>query len=217
MDRLEQELRSYRPAKGVLDLPGEFVWPRYEGRCVGNLAQTAAGLLGAEIPGALPALDPDILGDLADGVKRVVLLVMDAMGWLQLQRVMAQHDDLIFHPLAEKGRLVPITTTFLSTTNSVLSTIWSGHPPLEHGLLGFELYLREWMMAVEAIGFSSVNELFANTLLKWGFEPEEFLAVPSVGQVLGTDDLRVLTKEGGAASSYQLVEYIAHRGISGYT
>ncbi len=187
MHQLERELRSYRPQslQGSMDLPDEFVWPRYGGRCVGNLAQTAAGLLGAELPGALPALDANILGDLTEGVKRVVLLVMDAMGWLQLQRVMAQRDDLIFHSLAEKGRLIPITTTFLSTTNSVLSTIWSGHPPLEHGLLGFELYLREWMMAVEAIGFSSVNELFANTLLKWGFEPEKFLAVPSVGQVLG--------------------------------
>ncbi len=185
MNQLEQELRVYRPVKGLSGLPSEFVWPRYEGRCVGNLAQTAAGLLGAELPGALPALDTDILDGLTDGVKRVVLLVMDAMGWLQLQRVMAQHDDLVFHSLADKGRLVPITTTFLSTTNSVLSTIWSGHPPLEHGLLGFELYLREWMMAVEAIGFSSVHELFSNTLLRWGFEPEEFLAVPSVGQVLG--------------------------------
>jgi len=186
MNRLERELRTFRPAGLTLPgFPAEFVWPRYEGRCVGNIMPTVAGLLGAEMPGTLPSLAPDLLAGLTDGVKRVVLLIMDAMGWLQLQEVMARYDDLVFHKLAEKGRLAPITTTFLSTTNSVTNCIWSGHSSMEHGLLAFALYLREWMMAIEAIGFSSVNEMFANTLLKWDFDPEAFLPVPSAGEVLG--------------------------------
>ncbi|MGC9523117.1 MAG: alkaline phosphatase family protein [Anaerolineae bacterium] len=186
IEQTERELRIYRPrGASIPSLPAEFVWPRYEGRCVGNLGATAARLLGAELPGALPPLAEDVLGDLVEGAKRVVLLVMDGLGWIQLRRAMAQHEDLVFHRLAERGRLVPLTTTFLSTTNSVLSTIWTGHPPVEHGLLAYELYLREWMMAVEAIGFSSPFEPFSNTLLRWGYEPEQFLPVPSVAQILG--------------------------------
>ncbi len=192
--QLEQDLRQYRPANvEQLNLPPHFVWPRYEGRSVGNLASTVGGMLGASLPGSLPPLEMGILDGLIDDVERVVLLVVDALGWVQLRRVMAKYDDLVFHRLADTGRLVPLTTTFLSTTNSVLSAIWTGRPPIEHGLLAYELYLREWMMAVEAIGFSSPFEPFTNTLLRWGFEPERFLPVPSLGQILGPQGITTVT------------------------
>jgi hypothetical protein len=132
----------------------------------------------------LPPLERDILDGMLGGVERIVLLVIDALGWLQLRRAMAKYDDLVFHRLAERGRLLPLTTTFLSTTNSVLSCIWTGRPPAQHGLLAYELYLREWMMAVEAIGFSSPQEPFSGTLVRWGLDPLEFLPVPSLGQML---------------------------------
>jgi hypothetical protein len=188
-----QDLMSYRP-EGVRlpNLPAGAVWPRYDGRCVGNLAATVANLLGAEMPDALPPLAADLLGGMTDGVTRVVLLVLDAMGWLQLQRVMALDDRLVFHDIAARGRLAPLTTTFLSTTDSVLSTIWTGRPPVQHGLLAFHLYLREWMMAVEAIGFSSPFEPFSNTLSRWGYDPETFLPVPAVGQVLSKQGIKTI-------------------------
>lgn len=180
---LERDLRTYRPA-GEMRFPADFVWPRYDGLSNGNLAATVAQTLGTTLPGVLPPLRSDLLDGLMDGVDRVIVLVMDALGWEQLQGVMARHSDVVFHRLAEQGRLAPITTGFLSTTNSVLSMIWTGHPPVEHGLLAFELFMREWLMAVESIGFSSVHEMFANTLGGWGFDPETFLPVPSIGQTL---------------------------------
>jgi hypothetical protein len=185
IDDIERDLRVYRPlAASPLGLPGSFVWPRYEGQSVGNLGATIAQALGGVLPEGLPPLVPDALAGLDDGVKRVVLLVMDGLGWMQLQSAMARHQDLVFHRLAEVGRLRPLTTTFLSTTNSVLSTLWTGRAPIAHGLLAFQLYLREWMMAVEAIGFSSPFEMFTNTLTRWGYDPETFLPVPSLGQAL---------------------------------
>lgn len=196
VNRLEsaKALVGYRPAneRWLPGFPDDFVWPRYEGRCVGNLAATVAGLLGAEVPDALPPLAGDVLAGMTGGVKRVILLVMDAMGWRQLQRVMAADGDLVFHELAERGRLVPLTTTFLSTTNSVLSSIWTGRPPVQHGLLAYQLYLREWMMAVEAIGFSSPFEPFSNTLGRWGHDPETFLPVPSLGQTLSEQGVKTV-------------------------
>lgn len=211
---LEDDLRAYRPGTpGAAALHRAHVWPRYEGRCVANLAATMAGALGASVPGALPSLAPDLTGDLLDGVQRVILLVMDALGWLQLRRVMTRYDDVVFHRLAEQGRLVPITTTFLSTTDSVLSSIWTGRPPSQHGLLAFELYLREWMMAVEAIGFSSPFEPFSNTLLRWGFEPEQFLPVPSVGQALSGQGITTVTVTHKQFTTSPL-SLMHHRGVT---
>ena len=136
--------------------------PRYDGLSVGNLAATSARALGATLSDALPPLRADLLGDLTDGVERVVLVVVDALGWLQLQRAMARYPDLVFHKLAASGRLLPITTTFASTTTSVLNTIWSGQPPIRHGVLAYEMFLREWLMAVESISFSTTHEPFGS-------------------------------------------------------
>lgn len=183
VEKLEQELRTYRPA-GNATLPAHFVWPRYDGLCVGNIAATVAQALNVPSPGMLPPLRTDLLDGMLDGVKRVIVLVMDAMGWEKLQSVMARYDDVPFHRFAEAGRLQPLTTSFLSTTNSVLSTIWTGRPPLEHGLLAYQLYLREWAMAVESISFSSINNPFVGELSALGFDPETFLPVPSLPQVL---------------------------------
>ncbi len=180
---LEHNLRTYRPA-GAPPLPDHFVWPRYEGLSVGNLAATVGQALGATLPGVLPPLRDDLLDDLLDGVQRVVLVLIDALGWETLQDVMARRPDLIFHRLAAQGRLWPLTTTFLSTTNSVLSTIHTGRAPVEHGLLAYSLFLREWQMAVEVISFSANLRPFTGTLAEWGFEAEKFLPVPGIGQLL---------------------------------
>jgi hypothetical protein len=186
---IEMELRDYVPSgkdRVCRVLPKTMVWPRYEGRSIGNIAQTVAQALGCSLQNTLPPLDPDLVGDSLDGVRRVIVLIMDALGWLQLRRVMAVDRDLVFHRLAAQGQLVPITTTFLSTTNSVLSSIWTGRSPSEHGLLAFEMYMREWLMAIEAISFSSPYAKFEGLLESWGFDPLSFLPVPSIGQSLSS-------------------------------
>ncbi|MBN2390466.1 MAG: alkaline phosphatase family protein [Anaerolineae bacterium] len=185
---LEHDLRTYRP-DGAPSLPEGFIWPRYEGLSVGNLAGTVGQALGVTLPGVLPPLQDELLDGLLDGVQRVVLVVIDGLGWEQLQDVMIRRPDLVFHRLAAQGRLWPITTTFLSTTNSVLSTIHTGRSPVEHGLLACTIFLREWQMAVESISFSTVHTSFEGTLAEWGFEAEKFLPVPAIGQLLAVQGI----------------------------
>ncbi|MDF1514863.1 MAG: alkaline phosphatase family protein [Anaerolineae bacterium] len=177
------DLQTYRPDH-VTDFPEHFIWPQYQGLCVGNLGATIASILGASLPNGLPPLSIPAVADMAHGVKQVILLVMDGLGWLQLARYMHHHPDSLYHRIADQGILLPLTSGFLSTTNSVLSMIWTGVPPVQHGLLAYELYLREWMMAVEAISFGTPHIPFSATLADWGFVPESFLPVPSMAQVL---------------------------------
>jgi len=183
-----QHLSSYRPQE-IVNFPESFIWPQYDGLCVGNLGATVANSLGAMLPDVLPPLSNPVVAEMAKGIKQVILLVVDGLGWLQLRRVMERDTDSIYHRIADKGCLMPITSTFLSTTNSVLSTIWTGRPPIEHGLLAYELYLREWMMAVEAISFGTPHIPFSATLAEWGFNPEKFLPVPSIAQLLSVQGI----------------------------
>ncbi|MGI9603209.1 MAG: alkaline phosphatase family protein [Acidimicrobiales bacterium] len=100
------------------------VLPDYGGGCVTNLISELLDP-GDECPEWLPVS--------ARGEGPVVLLVLDGLGWLQLQ---------------ERRTLAPtladldggaITTVAPSTTASALTSIATGRPPSEHGVLGYRI------------------------------------------------------------------------------
>lgn len=211
-------LSTYRPQK-IDNFPDTFIWPQYDGLSVGNLGATAAQALGAMLPNALPPLSNPVVAGMEDGVRQVILLVVDGLGWLQLRRVMENDANSIYHRIADKGCLMPITSTFLSTTNSVLSTIWTGRPPIEHGLLAYELYLREWMMAVEAISFGTPHIPFSATLANWGFNPETFLPVPTIAQLLSVQGIltyQIIAKQF-TSTNLSRMHYRGVREVRGHT
>ena len=175
--------RSFPSLQGLLP-PGEFVMPHYEGLGIAGLPATIAGLLGVELPGICPPLESDLWDDWSSGLKRIVLVIVDALGYLQLKAAMAADDGLVFHRLAEAGRLSPITSTFPSTTNTVLSTFWTGHCPAAHGILAFELYLRELGVAASTLFFWPAFYRKRDVLADWGLEPETFVPVPGLAEEL---------------------------------
>jgi hypothetical protein len=170
------------PALTALNLPDEFVLPRYD-RCIGNLPATLAAMLGADLSPALPPLDERLWRDLSAGVQRIVWVIVDALGWHHF-RLMADMIPAPFDRLTSAGRATPITSVFPSTTTSALATLWSGYAPAQHGLVGHELYLREFGLVVDTLGFSPVGEPRRGQMIDRGLVPEEFVPVPGLAQVL---------------------------------
>ena len=173
--------------------PGEFIMPDYDGLCLANIPATVAALLNGELPGACSPLHSELWRGWADGVRRVILLLVDAVGYLQLREAMARGDVPAWNRLAERGAFFPITTVFPSTTNAVLTTLWTGHSPAAHGLLAYELYLREFGVAASALFFWPVAYHRHDLLVEWGLKPEDFIPVPAVGDVLGKQGIAVRT------------------------
>lgn len=100
------------------------VLPDYSGGCICNLVP--ALLDGAHEPGPwLPtaALEAD----------QVVLLVLDGLGWDQLQ------DRLALAPTLASMRGGPITSVSPSTTATALTSIATGLTPGEHGVVGYRV------------------------------------------------------------------------------
>ena len=193
-DAIEAELRQRQlPALAGRLPPGEFVVPDYDGLCLANIPATVAALLGGELPGACPPLRPELWRGWADGVRRVIFLLVDAMGYLQLREAMARGDVPAWNRLAERGALFPITTVFPSTTNAVLTTLWTGYSPAAHGLLAFELYLREFGVAASALFFWPIACHQHDLLVEWGLKPEEFVPVPALGETLSKQGIAVRT------------------------
>jgi hypothetical protein len=100
-----------------------------------------------------------------------------------------------------------------------MSTIWSGHAPVQHGQLAYEMFIREWLMAVESIAFSSVHEPFSGTLEKWGFESESFQPMPTVGMQLSVQGILsyAITFKQYVKSPLGLMNYRGMREVYGYS
>ena len=97
--------------------------PAYGGACVDGVVP--AVLRGGDPPAWMPAP--------AVGAGQVVLLVLDGMGWAQLQ----ERPGLAPTMTAMAGH--PITTVAPSTTAAALTSITLGAPPAVHGIAGYRL------------------------------------------------------------------------------
>jgi Type I phosphodiesterase / nucleotide pyrophosphatase len=109
----------------------ELVRPRYGEASLAEVLPSVLAVLG--VPG-----EEDLIGLRAalDGVRRVVVLLVDGLGWYQLDLAGAHAPTL--RELARDG-LSPITAGFPSTTPTSLVSLGTGTPPGAHGILGFTL------------------------------------------------------------------------------
>ncbi len=167
-------------------LPAEENWvvPHYDGLSIANIPPTIAALLGSSMPGAVPSLPEELVQDWEDGLQRVVLIVLDALGYRLLQGRWAAGEGPAFRELAEAGRLVPLTSVFPSTTDAALISLATGRPPAEHGWLAYELYLRELGMAINAILLCPVQTRRQDLLLEWGLDVSSLIKLPTIAERL---------------------------------
>lgn len=103
----------------------------------GSLAEVIPSVLAVlGVPGAGDALG--LTGQLA-GVRRVAVLLVDGLGHHLLPLAAPVAPSLADTLAGRLGQLRPITTAFPSTTPTALTTLGTGAPPGEHGLVGFSL------------------------------------------------------------------------------
>jgi hypothetical protein len=167
------------------DLDGErFVRPDFAGRGLANVAPTILELLAPTAAAVeLPPLDRRVLPEsLTIGVKNVVLIVADGLGYLQLQREMAAGNAPYLSELVARAAVDnesvsynPITSVFPTTTVAALGSINSAVAPSAHGLLAYTLYLAEFDTVAEMIRWGPINNrrlTFADP--EYGCTPESF-------------------------------------------
>ena len=178
-DQIENLLLSRR----LPELPDHFVIPHYSGYSIANLAPTVARLLGTSMPGTTPPFPKHLWADLGGDVRCVVLVVLDAVGYRQLEAYLHAESSVFSH-LAQHGQLVPITSVFPSTTVSALSSIWTGQPPLGHGFLGTKLLLPKQGVLANMLKMAPAAYSQGGRLEDWGWEPESFVTAPSLAEQL---------------------------------
>ena len=188
---MEAMLRSRRlPELFGQDVNDELVLPEYSAHSLVNVPATLASLLSVSLPGVAPALENSYWRPFASGLRRVVVVLLDALGYVQLGQVMQDEPDGLWSRLARQGTLLPMTSISPSTTNAALMTLMTGYEPASHGILGYELWLREYGVLAEMLALKPVFGPGKETLIDWGLVPEQMVPVPGIGSLLAAEGVR---------------------------
>src|SRR5579883_3438524 len=106
--------------------PSGPILPDYRGACISNLMAALTSGDGEA---------PDWLPELARLAERTVLLVLDGLGWEQLRARAALAPALS----GAQGVERPVTSVAPTTTATALTSITTGRPPCDHGVLGYRM------------------------------------------------------------------------------
>ena len=138
-----------RSLPGLPPLPPEFIMPDYDGGSIANLPGQVAAWLGAGPFGGSP-LHPEWVSALDGPVTRVVMVLVDALGY-QRFRTLLEEPGSAWAWLEQRGLLAPLTSVFPSTTTAALTSLSTGLPPGRHGMLGYEMWLKEFGVTANMI------------------------------------------------------------------
>jgi predicted AlkP superfamily pyrophosphatase or phosphodiesterase len=139
-----RELRRSAPEPGM-------VLPDYGGYSTCNVAQLIWRNFG------LPNRCPECLAPILDRkYRRIILLIVDALGWNQLHSWVDELPSL--SRVHRRARWTPLTVTFPSTTTVALTAIYTGLTPAEHTVTGHMVFLREVGAIMDVLRFSPMHD-----------------------------------------------------------
>ncbi len=167
-----------------LDLGTKVVYPDYQGGSIMNVPDSLCHWFGVPELASRP-LKPDLTPFNDRTFQRIVVILMDALSLQRLRRWMAEDESLVWNRFQENGMLAPLTSVVPCTTSAALTTFWTGRSPAEHGIAGYELWLKEYGLVANMITHSPMS--FANgasSLEQAGFKPETYLTYPTLGSHL---------------------------------
>jgi len=192
-----------------LDLGQGLIPPCYRGYSLVNLPSTICGWLGAPPLGVEPLVE-EYLSSFSSSYQKVILFMIDGLGLNFINRFLERGDLSIEAPiwnrLAGQGDVFALTSTSPSTTATALTSLWTGRTPAEHGVIGYEMWLKEYGLVANMVNHSA--SAFGGDpggLRRAGFRPESFLPVPTLGIHLA--------RYGVSAHSFQH-HTLTHSGLS---
>jgi predicted AlkP superfamily pyrophosphatase or phosphodiesterase len=154
------------------------ILPYYQGLSLVNIPNSICQFLGAEPFGA-PPLNPQLMDTLGGPYENIIYLLADGVRLNFFQSFLKKAP---WNELASDSIFSPLTSITPSTTSAALTTIWTGAYPAEHGILGYEVWLREYGMIANMILHSAFTFQGDNGgLQRAGFDPLTFLPVPTIG------------------------------------
>jgi hypothetical protein len=162
-----------------------FVMPDYDGGGLLSVPATVLDVLGARDAGDAPpltGLDPA----LREGVKQVVVILADGLGWWQLEMFCDRGDTPFLAEVRDRARrgdqaqLIEATTVFPSTTAAAITTLNTARTPLEHGNIAYFLWLEEFAEVTAMLRWGPAIKRRGSYFDDPAVDPLKFVRVPSI-------------------------------------
>ena len=170
--------------KNNLGLPDEFIMPDYKGGSILNIPSTICRLFDIP-PISNSALPHQVFPAPSPSIKRIILILMDGLSINRFQNWIGNEDFPLWKSLIQSGQLSTLTSICPSTTSAAMTTLWTGKSPAEHGVMGYEVWLKQYGVVTNMITQSpmSFNKGYAGLDLA-GFDAETELKMPKLGEHL---------------------------------
>lgn len=199
LDRIKKHNRQ------ALPMEKDMIFPFYEGLSLVNVPGTIANVLETPTFGR-PPLDVSITSQLGGPYKKVVLLLVDALGFDLFNRLLQSEEISLWKRYFDRAIFSPITSVCPSTTASALTTLWTGQAPASHGIVGYEMWAKEYGMLINNIAHSAATAKGdTGGLSRSGFDPNQFLETKLFGTHL---------QDHGVVPTTFIHRGIAHSGLS---
>ncbi len=170
--------------QGLEGLPIE-IFPFYQGLSLANIPASICEWFQIPSPQSttLDISQPPIA---LNNIKNIIFLVIDGLPFKQMQIWLEkglQRKDLHsnWKHIEELGLFSPLTSVVPSTTANALTCLWTGKLPVEHGMIGYELYLKELDIIMNMILRTQVYPIPGNDSEADPRESGSFLPVPTLG------------------------------------
>ncbi len=200
--------------RGLLNRSGKFILPDYGGHSIANIAATFLKIFGVQSDEQfiLPNIQDERVYQIAEGKHKVMVILLDGLGYNQLLKVIDSKSLRIFKELSEKGLMMPLTSTFPSTTATAIPSFWTGTPPAAHMILGYQIFLKEFDVIANMLKLSPRSVQQSNVLKDWGLDTQSFVPVKCVSEDLTKSGVKVRILMGSYVIESALSS-IVHRGV----
>lgn len=211
---LEAMIRGNRLFEFPVSWSDELIFPYYNGLSLANVPQSIASALGVPFPDSNPLLDSVWQQD-APQAKRVIVFLMDGMGYKHLNMLMEEdkelHDAVL--DLNAGPDFVPLTSVAPSTTVVALSSLWTGAAPAQTGITGTLMFLRELSLLANMLTFAPLaGAHLQDVMAKWGLSPEDIVKAKGLSQHLHEEGIPTYNVTNKAFVGTGLSR-ILHRGV----
>src|SRR5260221_5231335 len=163
--------------------------PDYDGGGLVNLAATILDLCGARGPADPPGLR-GVRPDLLEGVRNVVVVLADGLGFDQLQRLRKSGDVPFLAGVLDRAargdaaQLIDATTIFPSTTAAAITTMNTARTPQEHGNIAYFLWLEEFAVVAQMLRWGPAAQRRGSFFDDPKIDPRAYAKVPSVHRAI---------------------------------
>lgn len=157
----------------------DFVLPDYDSGSIVNFSAAILDHFSAKKPAGSELYSLASNGMNMVGAEKVVIFIIDALGYHNLLNIMKTHTFGLFS--RESVRM--LTSVFPSTTTAALTSIFTATPPAVHGMLGYLLNIPEYGGLVNMIELTPYTQ-DRDALTRLGFDPLKHLEIPSIFEAL---------------------------------